>query len=150
MWGLATRVDLSGAAQIMSQAAPPLVAATLVVLLAANLAVALRWHVILSAEAPSPGAGTLLKIVLIGLFFNQVLPTGVGGDAVRAWRCRKVGIGWGSAIRSILLDRACGYLILLLSELAGPPARTRGLAAEGGCSSGALRWPARAGSTSSP
>jgi uncharacterized membrane protein YbhN (UPF0104 family) len=67
----------------------------LVVLLTASLAVVLRWHIILSAEAPSPGAGALLKIVWVGLFFNQVLPTGVGGDVVRAWRCRKIGIGWG-------------------------------------------------------
>jgi hypothetical protein len=29
----------------------------------------------------------LLKILFIGRFFNQVLPTAVRGDAVRAWRC---------------------------------------------------------------
>jgi uncharacterized membrane protein YbhN (UPF0104 family) len=125
LWGLATRVDLSRAAQIMSQAAPQFLATTLVVLLTANLAVALRWHLILSAQVPSPGVGTLLKIVLVGLFFNQVLPTGVGGDAVRAWRCRKVGIEWGSTIRSILLDRACGYLILIAVYAASLPGLLR-------------------------
>jgi uncharacterized membrane protein YbhN (UPF0104 family) len=51
----------------------------------------------------------LLKIVFVGVFFNELLPTGVGGDAVRAWRCSKLGIGLGTAIRSILLDRAWGY-----------------------------------------
>jgi uncharacterized membrane protein YbhN (UPF0104 family) len=118
---LATRVDLGRAAEIMGQASLPLLAATLVALLAANLVVALRWHVILSTEAPSPGPGTLLKIVFVGLFFNQVLPTGVGGDAVRAWRCRKLGIGFGAAIRSILLDRACGYLVLVVVYIASLP-----------------------------
>ncbi len=96
-------------------------AATLVLLLAANVVVAARWHFILSAEAPSPGVNTLLRIVLVGLFFNQVLPTGVGGDAVRAWRCRRVGIGLGPAIRSILLDRACGYLVLVVVYAASLP-----------------------------
>ena len=86
----------------MGQVALPLLAATLVALLTANLVVALRWHLILSTEAPSPGPAVLLKIVLVGLFFNQVLPTGVGGDAVRVWRCSKVGIGLGAALRSIL------------------------------------------------
>src|SRR5580704_1039271 len=58
---------------------------------------------------------------LVGLFFNQVLPTGVGGDAIRAWRCRKLGIGLGPAIRSILLDRACGYLVLVVIYAASLP-----------------------------
>ena len=101
------------------------IGATLVALLTASLFVALRWQVILSAEVPSPGPGTLLKIVLVGLFFNQVLPTGVGGDAVRAWRCRKLGIGLGAAIRSILLDRACGYLVLVIIYAASLPSLLR-------------------------
>jgi glycosyltransferase 2 family protein len=105
----------------MGQASLPLLAITLVALLAANLFVSLRWHVILSAEVPSPGVGRLLKITFVGLFFNQVLPTGIGGDAVRAWRCRKLGIGLGAAIRSILLDRACGYLVLVAIYTASLP-----------------------------
>ena len=102
----------------MGQVALPLLAATLVALLMANLVVALRWHLILLTEAPSPGPAVLLKIVLVGLFFNQVLPTGVGGDAVRVWRCSKIGIGLGAALRSILLDRACGYLVLIVAYAA--------------------------------
>jgi uncharacterized membrane protein YbhN (UPF0104 family) len=58
---------------------------------------------------------------LVGLFFNQVLPTGVGGDAVRAWRCRKLGIDLGAAIRGILLDRFCGYLVLVAVYAASLP-----------------------------
>jgi hypothetical protein len=54
-----------------------------------------------------------LKIVFVGLFFNLVLPTGVSGDAARAWRCRMPGIGPGSAIRGILLDHACDDLVLV-------------------------------------
>src|SRR2546430_2092721 len=72
---------------------------------------ALRWHVVLAAETTSPGPWTLLKIVLVGLFFNQVLPSGVGGDAVRAWRCHRLGIGVAAAIRSLVLDRVSGYLV---------------------------------------
>jgi hypothetical protein len=108
------RFDLGEAGELISHANLPLIAATLLVFLIANFVVGWRWHFILSAEAPSPGSATLLKIVFVGLFFNQVLPTGVGGDAVRAWRCSRVGISLGAAIRSILLDRACGYLVLVV------------------------------------
>jgi glycosyltransferase 2 family protein len=121
LWALAARFDLSQAADTMSRASLPFLAATLAALTAANLIAGLRWHLILSVEAPSPGAGTLLKLVFVGLFFNQLLPTGVGGDAVRAWRCRKLGISLGAAVRSILLDRACGYLVLLAVFAAGLP-----------------------------
>jgi uncharacterized protein (TIRG00374 family) len=93
---------------MMGHVALPLLAAALVVLLMTSLIIALRWHAILSAETPSPGPSALLKIVLVGLFFNQLLPAGVGGDAVRAWRCRKLGMSLGAAIRSILLDRPAG------------------------------------------
>lgn len=118
---LATRFDLGQAAELISHANRPLIAATLLVLLIANFVVGWRWQFILSAEAPSPGSVTLLKIVFVGLFFNQVLPTGIGGDAVRAWRCSRVGIGLGTAIRSILLDRACGYLVMLALYVLGLP-----------------------------
>lgn len=118
---LVSRLDLGRAAELMVRASVPLIGATIVALLAANLAVAVRWHLILSRTAPSPGLRALLKIVLVGLFFNQVLPTGIGGDAVRAWRCNKLGVGLAAAIRSILLDRACGYLILVTVYAAALP-----------------------------
>jgi uncharacterized membrane protein YbhN (UPF0104 family) len=118
---LAARFDLGRSADLMVHASLPLMAAALSALLAANLIVALRWHLILSAAAPSPGPATLLKLVFVGLFFNQVLPTGVGGDAVRAWRCSKLGIGLGAAVRSILLDRAWGYAVLVILYVAVLP-----------------------------
>jgi len=118
---LAARFDLGRSADLMVHASLPLMAAALSALLAANLIVALRWHLILSATAPSPGPTTLLKLVFVGVFFNQVLPTGVGGDVVRAWRCSKLGIGLGAAIRSILLDRAWGYAVLVILYVAVLP-----------------------------
>lgn len=121
MWALATRVDLGAAASTMGRASLPLIAAALAALLLANLVAGWRWHLILSAAAHSPGLATLLKLVFVGLFFNQALPTGVGGDAVRAWRCRKLGIGLGTAVRSVLLDRACGYLVVVAVYTAALP-----------------------------
>jgi uncharacterized membrane protein YbhN (UPF0104 family) len=105
----------------MGGASPTLIATAVLTMLWANVIVGLRWHLVLRAAAPSPGLVSLIKIISVGLFFNQVLPTGVGGDAVRAWRLRKLGTGLGDAIRSILLDRACGYLVLVLVYAASLP-----------------------------
>jgi hypothetical protein len=121
LWVAAARFDLGRAAELIGGAELPAIAATLVVLSAANLVAACRWQLILSAEATSPGQLTLLKVALVGLFFNQVLPSAVGGDAVRVWRCSRLGVGLGPAVRSILLDRACGYLVVVALYIAGLP-----------------------------
>ena len=50
----------------------------------------------------------------MGFFLNQVLPTAVGGDALRAWCAKQLGATWEAAIHSVLLDRATGVLISLI------------------------------------
>jgi uncharacterized membrane protein YbhN (UPF0104 family) len=118
---LLSRIDLSHAHQFVDHFSFPLLAAGATALLATSPFSALRWHIVLAAETPSPGPWTLLKIVLVGLFFNQVLPSGVGGDAVRAWRCHQLGIGAAAAIRSLVLDRVSGYFVMIVLFAAGLP-----------------------------
>ena len=122
LWALLARADLGRAVELLRHVSLPLLAGGAAALLATSPFSALRWHVVLAAETTSPGPWPLLKIVLVGLFFNQVLPTGVGGDAVRAWRCHRLGIGAGAAIRSLLLDRVSGYFVLVVLFAAGLPA----------------------------
>jgi uncharacterized membrane protein YbhN (UPF0104 family) len=125
LWALLARVDLSHAEELFDHLSLPLLAVGAAALLATSPFSALRWHVVLGAETTSPGSWTLLKIVLVGLFFNQVLPSGVGGDAVRAWRCHRLGIGVAAAIRSLVLDRVSGYLVLVVLFAAGLPVLLR-------------------------
>jgi uncharacterized membrane protein YbhN (UPF0104 family) len=37
------------------------------------------------------------QITFIAAFFNQVLPSTVGGDGVRIWLLARKGAGWASA-----------------------------------------------------
>src|SRR3970040_231815 len=46
---------------------------------------AARWHVIARACEASLPLPSALRLSLIAAFFNQVLPSSVGGDAVRVW-----------------------------------------------------------------
>jgi glycosyltransferase 2 family protein len=116
---LLAHVDFSHVKEIVGHLSLPLLAAGAMALLATSPFGALRWHIVLAAETTSPGSWTLLKIVLVGLFFNQILPS--RGDAVRAWRCHRLGIGAGAAIRSLVLDRVSGYKMTVVLFGAGLP-----------------------------
>ena len=73
---------------------------------------AIRWRRIAhQCEAPlePPRA---FRFMLIATFFNQVLPSTIGGDAVRMWLFAREGAGWSKATYSVLLDRFIGVLML--------------------------------------
>ena len=73
-----------------------------------------RWRLISGLlEAPMQ-LGRAFRYTLIGQFFNQVLPTAVGGDAVRAWLASRDGAPLGKAIRAVVCDRMVGLVALLL------------------------------------
>jgi hypothetical protein len=74
-----------------------------------------------------------VELTFVGLLFNQVLPSAVGGDAIRAWRLRAAGRPWREAITAVLLDRGSGVLVLAVLaavavalEPSGAFARLRG------------------------
>ena len=58
---------------------------------------ALRWREI-SAECDAPlTTRQATRFNLIGTFFNQTLPSSIGGDAVRLWLVARGGAGWRAA-----------------------------------------------------
>lgn len=121
LWFLASRFDFEHTTEIVSRVSPLLLAAALAAMVASVLVNAMRWQVVLAAEGPSPKLGSLTKLSFVGLFFNQVLPTGVGGDAARAWRCHRLGVPLGAAVRSVLVDRVSGYVVVVATYVVSLP-----------------------------
>jgi glycosyltransferase 2 family protein len=81
----------------------------------------LRWREI-SAECGAPlGLGQAMRFNLIGAFFNQTLPSSIGGDAVRLWLVARGGAGWRAATYSIFVDRAIGLIALAIIIVASLP-----------------------------
>ncbi len=81
----------------------------------------LRWRVV-SAECGAPlQVGQALRYNMIGTFFNQTLPSSIGGDAVRLWLVARAGAGWRAATYSIFVDRAIGLIALAVLILATLP-----------------------------
>lgn len=82
---------------------------------------ALRWQAI-SARCGAPlKTTTAFRYNMIGAFFNQTLPSSIGGDAVRLWLVGRTGVGWRAASYSILTDRAVGFIALALIIVASLP-----------------------------
>ena len=82
---------------------------------------ALRWREI-SALCNAPlGDLQAFRYNMIGSFFNQTLPSSIGGDAVRLWLVNRTGAGWRVATYSILTDRAVGLIALALIIVASLP-----------------------------
>jgi uncharacterized membrane protein YbhN (UPF0104 family) len=82
---------------------------------------ALRWREITAICGSKLPLAKALRYSFIGLFFSQVLPSTVGGDAVRIWLLARGGTGWPVAIYSVLIDRVVGVSALAILVVACLP-----------------------------
>lgn len=77
-------------------------------------AIALQCGAVLTPRAA-------LGLCYIATFFNQVLPSTVGGDAARIWLLARGGGGWAKAAYSVLIDRIAGVFALAIIVIACLP-----------------------------
>jgi uncharacterized protein (TIRG00374 family) len=77
-----------------------------------------RWRLLLRAQGVDVPFGSLLRSFLAGVFFNNLLPSTIGGDAVRAWDSSRAA-GKSKAIAVVLIDRFLGLLTLMLFAAVG-------------------------------
>src|SRR5258705_247549 len=83
----------------------------------------LRWRQISAACGAPLATRQAMRFNLIGTFFNQTLPSSIGGDAVRLWLVARGGAGWRAATYSIFVDRAIGLIALAILIVASLPWR---------------------------
>lgn len=114
IWYLLHNIDLGSAWNRMLEADPVnLVMAVLVICVQVLISV-FRWRVVMVAiEAVLP-FWQALRIYLIGLFFNQVLPSSVGGDAVRIYKGFRAGLALKASVHGVMLERVTTVLSLLI------------------------------------
>lgn len=111
---IARSVDLSHTFQLMRGASLPLLGIVYVALATQALLAVARWRIILIFQGLRLDYLRLARFYWIGLFFNQVLPSSVGGDAMRAYCLVRDGCGIGTASVAVLLDRILGLIGLVL------------------------------------
>ncbi len=72
-----------------------------------------RWSLLLRAAGIAAPLTYLMKSYIVGLFFNQFLPSTIGGDAVRAYDSWRVGTTKVHAVVVVFVDRVLGMSALL-------------------------------------
>ncbi len=98
----------------------PLAALGLILLVQWPLA-AVRWWTVQRAIGAPLDALRLARFFMIGMFFNQLLPSSVGGDAVRIYKTYKSGLGLSKAFNGVILERVAITLSLILMVAALQP-----------------------------
>lgn len=86
-----------------------------VAVMAASIAIGVRqWRVLLEAQAVAVPRLRLFRAYNLGMFLNFVLPSGVGGDVVRAVQIHREAKGGTRGVAATLLDRMAGLFTLAL------------------------------------
>jgi len=119
-WVVLPKIDLDAAIDRMDRLSPGLLLIAGALIFFQNaIVVAWRWERVVAAIDRALPPWRLLKTTIITLFFNQVLPSTVGGDGMRIWFLRGMGRTIGVAIRSVVIDRLIGFFGLLLLGFGG-------------------------------
>jgi uncharacterized membrane protein YbhN (UPF0104 family) len=121
LWALFAHVDATAVLHQMAGARLGLLAAALLALLVLAVVQAYRWVVVLRAIGARLGLWPAALTVMIGLFFNQTLPSTIGGDAVRMWRVHRLGLDLARAVNGVMVDRLSALAALLLVAVVGLP-----------------------------
>lgn len=121
IWLVLRNVDMADTLQrVRSISAAVAVGALLLMLLLSLLSI-LRWQIVMRQFGRILGFGLTARLFFEGLFFNQALPSTVGGDGVRIYRSFRAGLPLSAAINSVILDRVLGLTsLMLLAALAQP------------------------------
>ena len=116
---LFSRIDVAALWASARRASIAWLALALAVYLSTVICSVWRWWLLLEAQGVAVGAGQLFNSYLVALFFNNLLPSNIGGDVVRIGDTARVARSKTLATTVVLLDRVFGVLALVLVAACG-------------------------------
>ncbi|MDJ0955807.1 MAG: lysylphosphatidylglycerol synthase transmembrane domain-containing protein [Arenicellales bacterium] len=75
---------------------------------------AIRWRLLMSIHRINPPLIVLVQSFMVGIFFNNFLPSTIGGDVSRMYDVWRIAKDKTSAVSVVLVDRFMGILALIL------------------------------------
>ncbi len=73
-----------------------------------------RWTLVQGALSEPLPFFLAAKILFLSLFFNQTLPSTIGGDAIRVTYAYRAGLDLNAVVKGVLIDRLSALLALVL------------------------------------
>ncbi|MEM3486007.1 MAG: lysylphosphatidylglycerol synthase transmembrane domain-containing protein, partial [Candidatus Methanomethyliaceae archaeon] len=116
---LAFKVPFGEVRNLILGSNPTYIVLAFVVILVGVVVSAYKWQILLSSLSIYVPLSRLIKIYLVGTFFNNFLPGSVGGDVARTIiTARATGMNMVVAA-SVLTERATGLVALLCYAMLG-------------------------------
>lgn len=118
---LVTRIDLNATVGLMAATDWRSVLGIVGVMVLQVIVAVFRWYRIMIRKGVHISVRRSARYFWLGLFFNQLLPSSIGGDAIRGYCLVRDGQSVGRATLSVLLDRILGMAgLVVLIALAIP------------------------------
>ena len=117
---LLSKIDVGTVVSQLAAIAPAALAWAFALALTQAVICTERWRAVLSAIEEPLGFLKALEIFVIGAFFSQVLPSSVGGDAIRMYKAYRAGLSVGAAVHGVVLERVatvCGLALVAIVTL---------------------------------
>jgi glycosyltransferase 2 family protein len=103
------KIDVSEAVDVLSEASFGYVLVAWILMVVTTVPMAWRWRELLRAKGVSDGLAWITRTYFVSYTAGQVLPTSIGGDAMRVYETSRRHPGrLGLITGTVLLDRALG------------------------------------------
>jgi glycosyltransferase 2 family protein len=101
-------------AAVLTEADPVWLAVSLSLHFLGLIISALRWKILIQAQGDDVPLGFLVKSYLVGTFFNNFLPSRIGGDVVRIWDGSRYSRTVLKSSAIVLVERLTGVAVLFV------------------------------------
>lgn len=120
LWWAQNRFAEEGLLSLYRDISPEFVAAAIAIQAVLTVLLTARWWLAARALGTRLPALAAWRLVWIGQFFNQTLPSSLGGDAYRIWAlCTRYGATIGFASTSVVVDRLFALLAIPMIAVVG-------------------------------
>ena len=119
---LFTRIDVAQLWQTARLASVPWLLAAVAVFAASTLGAVWRWNLLLKAQRIEVAFPSLLGTFLVATYFNNFLPSNIGGDVIRIGDTSRHANSKTLATTVVLMDRILGLIALVFVAALGATA----------------------------
>ncbi len=117
LWLIFRSIDIVSVLSVIKQVNLPLLGLAILFQLLSTLLAGYRWYLVMHQLQFGKHAGFYIRSYFKGSFFNQGLPTSIGGDAIRVIDVAATGFRKRDAFKGVFIDRILGLVGLLLLNL---------------------------------